>query len=143
MQARTAGWTLIELMVALLIVSILALVAVPGYRNHVLRAHRVEAQSALLDLAAAQERFYLHHDHYASQADLAVPPPGGLGLGEVTRNGRYRVAIGAADVGSFAASAVASGDQAADARCATFTIDAFGTKGAMTAAGIAAEGCWE
>jgi len=72
-----------------------------------------------------------------------VPPPSGLGLSEVTRDGRYRVAIAAADVGSFAASAVASGDQAADARCATFTIDAFGTKGAMTAAGIAAEGCWE
>ena len=143
MQARTAGWTLIELMVALLIVSILALVAVPGYRNHVLRAHRVEAQSALLDLAAAQERFYLQHDRYASHADLAAPPPGGLGLRETTRDGRYRVAIGAADVGSFTASAVASGDQAADERCATFTIDAFGTKGAMTAAGISAEGCWE
>ena len=143
MQARTAGWTLIELMVVLLIVSILALVAVPGYRNHVLRAHRVEAQSALLDLAAAQERFYLHHDRYASQMDLAAPPPGGLGLREVTRDGRYRVAIVAADVGSFTASAVASGAQAADALCATFTIDAFGTKGATTAAGVAADGCWK
>ncbi len=110
MHARAAGWTLIELVVALLIVAVLASLAVPGYRNHALRAHRTEAKSALLDLAAAQERFYLHHDRYA---------------------------------GSFTASAVASGDQAADERCATFTIDAFGTKGAMSAAGIAAEGCWE
>lgn len=143
MQARVAGWTLIELVVALLIVAVLASLAVPGYRNHALRAHRTEAQSALLGLAAAQERFHLHHDRYASDADLVVAPPGGLGLSAATRDGRYRLAIGAADTRSFTATAVASGDQSADVRCATFTIDAFGTRSATDVAGIAAEGCWE
>jgi type IV pilus assembly protein PilE len=143
MPARTAGWTLIELVVALLILAILAVFALPAYRSHALRAHRVEAKSVLLDLAAAQERFYLHHDRYASHAELAAAPPQGLGLAETTRNGRYQLTIDVADTRVFRATAAASADQASDERCATFTIDAHGSRTAASAAGIAAAGCWD
>lgn len=143
MPARTAGWTLIELMVALLIIAVLATFALPAYRSHALRAHRVEAKSALLALAAAQERFYLHHDRYAAHAELSAAPPQGLGLAEMTRNGRYRLTIAVADTRLFRASAAASADQAADERCATFTIDAYGARTATNAAGITAPGCWD
>jgi type IV pilus assembly protein PilE len=143
MPTRTAGWTLIELLVALSILAILAAFALPAYRSHALRVHRVEAKSALLELAAAQERFYLHHDRYAAHAELAAAPPQGLGLAERTRNGRYRLTIDIADTRAFRASAAASGDQAADERCATFTIDAHGSRTATSAAGIAAAGCWD
>jgi type IV pilus assembly protein PilE len=143
MPARTAGWTLIELMVALLILAILATFALPAYRSHALRAHRVEATSALLELAAAQERFYLHHDRYASHTELAAAPPQGLGLAQMTRNGRYRLTIDVADTRVFSASAAASGDQAADERCSTLAIDAYGSRTATSAAGIAAARCWD
>lgn len=143
MPPRTAGWTLIELMVTLLILAILAGFALPAYRSHVLRAHRVEAKSLLLELAAAQERFYLHHDRYASHAELAAAPPQGLGLAATTRNGRYRLTIDVADTRVFSATAAAIADQAADERCATFTIDAYGARTATSAAGIAAAACWD
>lgn len=143
MPNRTAGWTLIELLVALLLVAILATFALPAYRSHALRAHRVEAKSALLELAAAQERFYLHHDRYAAHSELAAAPPQGLGLADMTRHGRYQLTIAVADTRVFSASAAASGVQAADERCATFTIDAHGSRTAASAAGIAAAGCWD
>lgn len=143
MPARTAGWTLIELLVALVIIAILATFALPAYRSHALRAHRVEAKSALLALAAAQERFYLHHDRYAAHAELAVAPPQGLGLAEMTRDGRYRLTIAVADAREFRAAAAATADQVADERCATFTIDAYGARTATSVAGIAAPGCWD
>jgi type IV pilus assembly protein PilE len=143
MPARTKGWTLIELMVALLVIALLAAFALPAYRSHALRAHRVEAKSALLALAAAQERFYLHHDRYAAHAELPAAPPEGLGLAEVTRNARYRLTIAVADTRVFRASAAARADQTADERCATFHIDAHGSRTATTAAGVAAPGCWD
>jgi len=52
------GVTLIELMIVVVIVSILAAVALPSYTAYVLRSHRVEAKTALLDLAGREERYY-------------------------------------------------------------------------------------
>ena len=58
------GMTLVELLVAWwsLVAVLAALVAIPSYRSHVLRTHRVEARTALLALAAAQEKFFLQHN---------------------------------------------------------------------------------
>ena len=71
------GMTLIELLVVVAIAAILALAALPGYRAYVLRANRVEARSALLAVAAAQETHYLHHNEYTTE--LTAGPPDGLG----------------------------------------------------------------
>ena len=69
-RQRATGLTLIELVVVVAIVALLGAIAVPGYRTHLLRVHRVEAKAALLGLAAAQEKFYLQHHRYAADAEL-------------------------------------------------------------------------
>lgn len=141
---RQAGTTLLELVVVMVVVAILATVAVPGYRHHLLRTHRVEAMDALLELAVAQERFHLVHRRYATDARLAAPPPDGLGLSPVTARGRYAIAIDAgADASTFSATASAAGAQLADAACASFTIDAAGRRSARRRDGAAAPACWE
>jgi type IV pilus assembly protein PilE len=132
-----AGLTLIELMVVVVIVAILASIAAPNYRQYVLRAQRSEAKRTLLSVAAAQERFYLQNNTYASSSGLTSAPPAGLGIPATTENGHYAVAITTGNVSEFSATATAQGRQAADARCTTFTIDQAGSRTATNA------DCWD
>ena len=101
MKNGVAGLTLIELMVVVVIVAILASIAVPSYRQHVLRTHRTEAKRSLLNVSAAQERFYLQNNTYASSSELTIAPPAGLGIPATTENGHYEVAITTGNVTGF------------------------------------------
>jgi type IV pilus assembly protein PilE len=119
----TRGFSLIELMIALVIVAILAAIAIPSYRNYVLRVNRNDATAALLKIAAAQEKFYLQNNTYTNNLD--DPPPAGLGI-PTTENGYYTLAVTVGDpTRDFLATATvdAGGPQAADGACATFTIN--------------------
>lgn len=53
---RRAGYTVIEVVIALAIVGILLALAVPGYLRYLQRADRAEAVRALLAASACQER---------------------------------------------------------------------------------------
>lgn len=62
---RTAGgFTLVELMVVVAVAGALAAVAYPGYRQHVVRAKRVEGQVALQALMQQQERYFTQNNRY-------------------------------------------------------------------------------
>lgn len=138
------GYSLIELLVVAGIVAMLAAIAVPGYRSHMLRVHRTEAIQALLALAAAQERHHLQHGRYA--AALGAADDGTverLPLSTATDGGRYRLAIDAADELMFTARAAAIGTQADDRACATFGIDETGARTAWNRSGARNDaGCW-
>ena len=129
-RSKMQGITLIELMIVVLVVGILASIAVPSYRAYLLRSHRVEATAALLNLAAAQEKFYLQNNTYTMELEDA--PPDGLGLQAVTANDFYDIAIDSADAAGFQATATAKGGQADDSHCAEFTIDQTGTRTATS-----------
>ena len=53
--ATQQGSSLLELIVALIIVGLLATLALPSYQRHVMRMRRSEAHGVLLELATAQE----------------------------------------------------------------------------------------
>jgi type IV pilus assembly protein PilE len=127
---RARGFSLLELVVTLAIVAILASLALPGYRAQQLRARRTEAISALMQIAALQERHYLRHHTYTLA--LEAVPPAGLGLRASSENGRYAIAITAADAAGFSATATAVGSQAGDSRCAAFTINETGARTATS-----------
>lgn len=136
MRSTSRGVTLIELMIVIVVVAILASIAVPSYRQYVLRSHRTEAKAALMNVAAAQEKFYLQNNTYTDE--LSDAPPDGLGIPDTTEHGYYTIAIAAgADDTAFSATATATGGQAQDTRCATFTIDQAGVKTATNA------DCWD
>ena len=119
-----AGFTLLELMIAVMIVAILAAVAYPSYQSYVGRAYRAEAHSALHRLANLQEQYFLDQRQYA--ADLTL-------LGEsnnpaVTAAGRYQIAAAVTAVG-FTLTATALSSQASlDDGCPVLTLLANGVK---------------
>lgn len=135
-RQKQNGVTLIELMVVVVIVAILASIAIPSYREYVIRTHRTEAKSALLSLAASQEKFYVQNNRYAEDDELTDAPPAGLGMPATTENGWYELEITAADATAFSATATAVGGQAQDSRCAEFSIDQAGVKDATN------DDCW-
>jgi type IV pilus assembly protein PilE len=79
--ARSAGFTLIELMTVLVIGTILATIAIPAYRGQIQKSRRTEARTALLDLAAREERYLSTNNTYSSlpgdlgYAGTAFPSP--------------------------------------------------------------------
>ena len=116
------GFTLIELMIAVVVVSILTGVAISAYTFQIAKSRRADAKTALLDLAARQERFFTTNNTYTNvaanlgYAALPVSLPGG---GSATT---YTLSVTAAIAISFAAQAVRAGAQGTDG-CGDYTIN--------------------
>ena len=134
-----AGVTMIELLIVVVIIGILAAVALPAYRNYVVRADRTEATSVLLQIAAAQEKWYLQNNTYTASLD-------DLGFGSTTSSGRYALSIPFGDAARFQARADATGSQSDDDECPVFAIDEsgfrYGGPGPVSAASNAPD-CWQ
>jgi type IV pilus assembly protein PilE len=58
------GFTLIELMIAVVIAGILAAIAYPSYLESVRRTKRAEGKAALTEILLHQERYYSQHNTY-------------------------------------------------------------------------------
>ena len=145
-NSRQCGVTLIELIVVMIIVGILAAVAVPTYRQYVIRSQRSDAKDALLALATQQEKFYLQCNTYAT--DIAGAPDcvaGDLQGTDTSKNAWYDLAIDAADATSYtvSAAAAAAGNQYQDEACRTFRINERGIRTADNAGGADnTADCW-
>ncbi len=76
---RMRGFTLIELMIAIVIIGILAAVAYPGYQNSVRKSRRATAQGDLMAFAAAMERSFTATNTYMDNGTVDID---GNGLGD-------------------------------------------------------------
>ena len=71
-----AGFNLIELMIALVIIGVLLRISIPSYRNYVVRTNRTEATQFLIDLANRQQQYLMDARKYASTlTELNVTAP--------------------------------------------------------------------
>ena len=59
------GFTLIELMIAVAVVAILAMIAIPTYTAQMIKGRRSSAEAVLLDLAQRQQQYLLDSRSYA------------------------------------------------------------------------------
>ena len=73
-RALGIGFTLIELMVVLAIVSLLVVLVFPAFQQYVVRGKRAQAQAALLQLMQQQERYYTQNGVYLAFSAAAAGP---------------------------------------------------------------------
>lgn len=136
-QQVSKGFTLIELMIAVAIVGILAAIAYPSYNDYILRSHRTEGKTMLIQAQVNQERFFLSNNSYASAVTaLNYSDPA------ESENGYYVLSIAAATASCPIATCVAmtvtaQNAQATDTHCAALTVTSTGRKTATNT------DCWQ
>ena len=153
--ARPAvGFTLIELMVVVLVITILTMIAVPSYLSATLKSHRAEAKSVLLDLAARQERFMATNGAYSQVPTDMGYTGASWGTGLPVGNNYYSVSLTnfvaaaagtattAATPATFTFTATAINGQLKDTQCNTFTINQAGVQLSTNSAAATSTGCW-
>jgi type IV pilus assembly protein PilE len=112
-----AGFTLIELMIAVAVVGILAAIAYPSYQDFVRKARRADGKEALLRVQIEQEKWRTNNTTYTSTLG-----GGGLGLAGTSSGGHYNIAITASSGIGYTTTATGTGTQASDTGCTTLTL---------------------
>jgi type IV pilus assembly protein PilE len=139
------GVTLVELLIVIVVLAILTSIAVPSYRSYLIRTQRTEAKTALLNVRAAQEKFYLQNNFYTTNL---TQPPGdpdepGLGLPNTSDNGLYTISVefvGSNQAYIAKATPVATAGQRDDTKCTMLSLNDAGIRGATGTGGM--EQCW-
>lgn len=133
--ARAAGFTLIELMIVVVVASILLAIAIPSYQAQIRKSRRTDARTALMDLAAREQRYFsLQGTFTNSPANLGYAPPASNATFPMNvGSGYYSVNVTLNAAGnppsfSFTATPVAGTSQANDTQCASFTVTNTGSQ---------------
>lgn len=74
-ESRQAGFTLIELMIAVTVLGILSAIAYPLYTEFVQRSRIADATSRLNDFRTRMEQFFQDNRTYANAGNCGVPDP--------------------------------------------------------------------
>ena len=161
-QAKTQGFTLLELMIAVAMVAILATIALPSYQKLVAKSNRNLAKTFLLDVAAEQDKHRLEHRSYAAnfqQLDKVTTAAGKIYLGKggklttaATSESLFELKLTSDSTHCGAAlpnyiSAVAIGTQATrDTQCRSYLVCYSGKKIAFNSSGSSSDAiykeCW-
>lgn len=132
---KNSGFSLLEILITLAIISLLSAIAYPLYTQHVTQTHRKQAQIALFNLANQMERYYVENNHSYAQATLAK-----LGFDETTLKDRYEISI-TATATTYKLQAMPLKNQAKhDANCGSLVLNQLGEK-KITGSGSLQE-CW-
>ena len=148
---RTAGFTLVELMVTVLIGAILLGIAIPSYSSSVRKSRRTDARNAVLDLAAREERFFSTANSYTN--DPASLGYNAFGAGTPIGSGYYYLLTPVIVTGDptqippvlagYTITATATGSQVKDTACASFTINQIGKQSSLDSGGADSTAtCW-
>ena len=133
---RAAGFTILELMIAVASLAIIMGIAIPSYNKWVIESGRADGKAELFATAQALERCYTRFSSYAdgncSIANGASIP---------SEKGKYTISVRSA-ANTFTLTATPQGGQAEDDECGALTRDHTGAKGVGGDATGTVADCW-
>lgn len=131
------GFTLIELLIVVAVIGLLTAIAVPMYRDYVVRSNRSDAIISLTELANLQEKHFSNELAYTSTlSDLnySTTSPEGLYQLSITTTGTTAYTLTAQPIGT---------QDRDDSTCQQFTLNSFGQRSAVDAGGTdTSQQCW-
>ncbi len=143
---RIAGFTMVEIVIVMVIVSLLAAFAYPAYLSQIRKSRRADASIVIESMAQEQERFFSRFRTYTS----VVVAPGictgsacGLGRENNLSRSEYYTVTSAGDGTSFTLTATARGTQVDDDACQTMSINNVGIRSSRDSSGQdSTDECW-
>ena len=125
-RRRLAGFTLIELMIAVVVLAIIVALALPSFLGSIRKGRRAEAFSALAAIQQAQERYRGNNPTYATTSELAAASPGAV-VSPTRPGGYYTVSVASNTTTGYVVTADGSASsQAGDATCAKLSVEISG-----------------
>lgn len=114
---RLAGFTLVELMIAVVIIGTLSAIAIPIYSQQVRKSHRTDTQTSMMELSVRQTSWRSNHTSYGTMGDVTGLSPA---IADPS-DSYYNVTI-AAGASTYTITATPQGSQALDS-CGTMTLN--------------------
>ncbi len=124
-KVQAAGFSLMEMLFAIVILAILVSIAVPTFNNAIRKSRRADGIQALRALQLSQERHRSNNTTYGTTTQI-------LGSNTTSPGGWYTLAITSPTATGYTATATAvsgtsqTADSASGVSCATLTVDADG-----------------
>lgn len=144
-RGPATGFTLIEVIIVIVVVSILVSVALPSYQASMFKGRRADAKAGLMDAVNRQESFMLDRSSYAEDmAKLGYSV--GSGDPAVSEEKHYELDVEPEDPNCpiencyvLTATPIPGGAQADDEFCTSFSVRSTGVREATGSAGAE---CW-
>ena len=135
---RSQGFSLIELMIAVVIVGILAAIAIPMYSDYVTRSRRADGQATLMQVAQELERCYTQFSKYNDNSCSVVSSST---VNETSDQGFYVISASGGNLteSTFTLTATPQNEQADDTDCTALTLTHLGEQ---SATGDDPDSCW-
>lgn len=126
---RERGFTLVEVMMVVVLISIVAGLGYPSYVNHVVKGRRGDAHALMLEAAVKQEQFFAQRGSYTAdmrELGYATDPA-------TSAHGFYQVDATLSGGGQgYTLTASRQGVQTSDGRCGDLTLTNTGIKSAVS-----------